>query len=109
MTLKLHNSMWPGLVGKEEGTDHPPIGLDRMVEMTAAAQVGDAKFDGVDCFLFHPHTDPNATDDGKVNPYVNAFCWQHHEAQAEAIARYDFPCVNVAKGAADVTTIRESD
>jgi sugar phosphate isomerase/epimerase len=63
MTLKLHNSMWPGLVGKEEGTDHPPIGLDRMVEMTAAAQVRDSKFDGVDCFLFHPHTDPDASED----------------------------------------------
>ena len=28
--------MWPGLVGKEEGTDHPPLSLDRMLEMTAA-------------------------------------------------------------------------
>ena len=27
---KLHNAMWPGLVGKEPGTDHPPISLDRM-------------------------------------------------------------------------------
>ena len=26
---KLHNAMWPGLVGKEAGTDHPPISLDR--------------------------------------------------------------------------------
>ncbi|MDA7623864.1 hypothetical protein N8641_01555 [Akkermansiaceae bacterium] len=23
-SLKVHNAMWPGLVGKEEGTDHPP-------------------------------------------------------------------------------------
>ena len=28
--------MWPGLVGKEPGTDHPPISLDRMLELTAA-------------------------------------------------------------------------
>ena len=28
---KFHNAMWPGLVGKEEGTDHPPISLDRML------------------------------------------------------------------------------
>lgn len=25
--------MWPGLVGKEPDTDHPPISLDRMLEL----------------------------------------------------------------------------
>ena len=55
--------MWPGLVGKEPGTDHPPISLDRMLELTAAATVNGQKFDGVDLFLFHPHTDPDASDD----------------------------------------------
>ena len=59
---KLHNAMWPGLVGKEAGTDHPPISFDRMLELTANARVGDQKFDGIDCFLFHPHTDPDASD-----------------------------------------------
>ena len=60
---KLHNVIWAGRVGKEEGTDHPPIGLDRMVELTAGADVDGQKYDGVDCFLFHPHTDPDASDD----------------------------------------------
>ena len=60
---KLHNAMWPGLVGKEPGTDHPPISLDRMLELTAAASVNGQKFEGVDLFLFHPHTDPDASDD----------------------------------------------
>ena len=60
---KLHNAMWPGLVGKEAGTDHPPISLDRMLELTANASVNGTKFDGVDLFLFHPHTDPDASDD----------------------------------------------
>lgn len=60
---KLHNAMWPGLVGKEPGTDHPPISLDRMLELTANAQVNGHKFEGVDLFLFHPHTDPDASDD----------------------------------------------
>ncbi len=60
---KLHNAMWPGLVGKEEGTDHPPISLDRMLELTANAEVNGQKFDGIDYFLFHPHTDPDASDD----------------------------------------------
>ena len=61
--MKLHNAMWPGLVGKEPGTDHPPISLDRMLELTVAAEADGRKFDGVDLFLFHPHTDPDASDD----------------------------------------------
>jgi len=60
---KLHNAMWPGLVGKEAGTDHPPISLDRMLELTVGANVNGQKFDGVDLFLFHPHLDPDASDD----------------------------------------------
>ena len=37
-SLKLHNAMWPGLVGKgdEEGQE-PPISLERMLELTAGA------------------------------------------------------------------------
>lgn len=60
---KLHNAMWPGLVGKEDGTDHPPISLDRMLELTVNAEVNGQKFDGVDLFIFHPHTDPEISDD----------------------------------------------
>ena len=55
--------MWPGLVGKEPGTDHPPIDLDHMLDFTVKAQVNGQKFDGVDLFLFHPHTDPDASVD----------------------------------------------
>jgi sugar phosphate isomerase/epimerase len=61
--MKLHNAMWPGLVGKEPGTDHPPISLDHMLELTAATEMNGRKFDGVDLFLFHPHTDPDISDD----------------------------------------------
>ncbi|MCH2127102.1 MAG: sugar phosphate isomerase/epimerase [Pirellulaceae bacterium] len=60
---KLHNAMWPGIVGKEDGTDHPPISLDRMLELTANAEVDGQKFEGIDYFLFLPHTDPDASDD----------------------------------------------
>lgn len=61
---KLHNAMWPGLVGKgnDEGQE-PPISLERMLELTAGAEVDGQKFDGIDYFLFLPHTDPNASDD----------------------------------------------
>jgi sugar phosphate isomerase/epimerase len=61
--IKLHNAMWPGLVGKEPDTDHPPISLEQMLDMTAAAEVDGHKFDGVDLFLFHPHTDPDLSED----------------------------------------------
>ncbi len=56
--------MWPGLVGKGDGPDQePPISLERMLDLTAAAEVNGRKFDGIDYFLFLPHTDPNASDD----------------------------------------------
>jgi len=61
---KLHNAMWPGLVGKgSEPGQEPPISLERMLELTAGAEVNGQKFDGIDYFLFLPHTDPNASDD----------------------------------------------
>jgi len=60
---KLHNAMWPGLGGKGDGPgQEPPISLDRMLELTAGAEVNGQKFDGVDCFLFLPHTNPKASD-----------------------------------------------
>ncbi len=60
---KLHNATWPGLVGKEAGTDHPPIALDRMLDFTARARVDGRGFDGVDIFLSLPHTSIDATDE----------------------------------------------
>ncbi len=50
----IHNAMWPGLVGKGPDSE-PPIDLDTMLNMTAAAEVDGVKFDGVDLFLFDPH------------------------------------------------------
>jgi sugar phosphate isomerase/epimerase len=59
---KLHNALWPGLVGK--GLDsEPAIGIDTMLDLTAAAEVNGTKFDGVDIFLFDPHVSIDATDD----------------------------------------------
>ena len=61
---KLHNALWPGLVGKGDGEGmEPPISLDKMLELTAAARCDEQKFDGVDVFLFHPHLDPESSDD----------------------------------------------
>ena len=60
---KLHNAMWPGLVGKGAPGAEPPIDLDTMLDLTAAAEVDGVRFDGVDLFLFDPHTSIDATDD----------------------------------------------
>src|SRR5258708_4022933 len=61
---KLHNAMWPGLVGKGDGPgQEPPISLEHMLDLTAAANVGGQKFEGIDYFLFLPHTNPEAKDD----------------------------------------------
>ena len=59
---RVHNAMWPGLVGKGPDSE-PPIDLDTMLRLTAAAEVNGAKFDGVDLFLFDPHISIDATDD----------------------------------------------
>lgn len=50
---KLHNATWPGIVGKGPDSE-PPISLEKMLEMTAAAEVDGVKFDGVDVGLFDP-------------------------------------------------------
>jgi sugar phosphate isomerase/epimerase len=59
---RLHNAMWPGLVGKGPDSE-PPISLDTMLELTAAAEVDGQKFEGVDIFAADPHTSIDATDD----------------------------------------------
>jgi sugar phosphate isomerase/epimerase len=61
---RLHNAMWPGLVGKG-GDSEPPIDLDTMLDLTAAAEVNGVRFDGVDIFLADPHT-PIDADDGEI-------------------------------------------
>jgi sugar phosphate isomerase/epimerase len=59
---KLHNAMWPGLVGKGPGSE-PFIDLDTMLDLTASAENGDARFEGVDLFLSDPHIGIDSTDD----------------------------------------------
>ncbi|MGQ9576824.1 MAG: TIM barrel protein [Thermoguttaceae bacterium] len=57
---KLHNAAWPGVVGKGDGGE-PPIDLDTMLDLTAAAQVDGIRFDGFDLFLYLPHIDIDST------------------------------------------------
>src|SRR5436305_12733329 len=58
----LHNAMWPGLVGKGPDSE-PPIDLDTMLNLTAAAEVNGVRFEGVDLFLSLPHTDIDSSAD----------------------------------------------
>ncbi|MBN8824255.1 MULTISPECIES: TIM barrel protein [unclassified Spirosoma] len=58
---KLHNAMWPGVVGKGPDSE-PVIDFDTMLQLTANAEVDGVKFDGVDLALFE-HIDVNLSDD----------------------------------------------
>ncbi len=60
---KLHNAAWPGLVGKGPDSE-PPIDLDRMLSLTADAEVDGVRFDGIDLFLFEPHISIDIDADG---------------------------------------------
>jgi sugar phosphate isomerase/epimerase len=60
---KLHNATWPGVVGKGSPGAEPFIDLDKMIDLTAKAEVKGVKFDGIDVFLFAPHVDIDSTDD----------------------------------------------
>jgi len=59
---KIHNAAWPGLVGKGPDSE-PPISLDTMLDLTAAANINGVKFDGIDLFLFDPHVSIDSSDD----------------------------------------------
>ena len=61
---KLHNAMWPGLVGKGSPGAEPFIDLDTMLDLTAKAEVNGVRFDGVDLFLYDPHISIDISDDG---------------------------------------------
>jgi sugar phosphate isomerase/epimerase len=54
--------MWPGLVGKGPDSE-PPIDLETMLDLTAAASVNGVGFDGVDLFLFDPHVSIDSSAD----------------------------------------------
>src|SRR5438132_6957699 len=60
---RLHNAMWPGLVGKGSPGAEPFIDLDTMLDLTAKAEVDGIKFDGVDIFLFDPHINIDVSED----------------------------------------------
>ena len=60
---KLHNAMWPGLVGKGSPGAEPSIDFDTMLNLTAQADVDGVRFDGIDLFLYDPHLSIEIDDD----------------------------------------------
>jgi sugar phosphate isomerase/epimerase len=61
---KLHNAMWPGLVGKGSPGAEPCLDFDTMLDLTSRAEVNGVKFDGIDIFLFDPHVSIDIDGDG---------------------------------------------
>ena len=60
---KLHNAMWPGVVGKGAPGAEPFIPLDTLLELTSRAEYEGQKFDGVDLWLADPHISIDASKD----------------------------------------------
>ena len=63
---KLHNAMWPGIVGKGTPGAEPIIPLDTLLKLTRDARGPNGeKFEGVDLFITAPHFDIDS-DKGAV-------------------------------------------
>src|SRR5690349_23351801 len=60
---KLHNAMWPGVVGKGSGDGEPFIDLDTLLELTSKAEYDGQRFDGVDLWLADPHISIDSSPD----------------------------------------------
>ena len=58
---RLHNAMWPGVVGK--GDEEPVIDLDTLLTLTANAEVNGVTFDGVDLWMADPHASIDSSAD----------------------------------------------
>ncbi len=99
---KLHNAMWPGLVGKGPEADEPAIDLETMLRLTIGAVVDGIKFDGVDLFLYDPHVSIDIGEDelrkladrvgsaGLVVGSVVAPVWFDGSAMGDATQRKNF-------------------
>ncbi len=59
---RLHNAMWPGVLGKGATGTEPYVSLDHMLGMTKRAYVDGRRFDGVDLILSHPHGNLDMSD-----------------------------------------------
>lgn len=72
---KLHNAMWPGVVGKGSGDGEPFIPLDRLLTLTRDAEYEGQKFDGVDLWLADPHISIDSTPDQvrKICDHIASF------------------------------------
>ena len=99
---KLHNAMWPGLVGKGPDAEEPAIDLETMLRLTAETSVDGIKFDGVDLFLYDPHVSIDIADEdlkrladrirsrGLVVGSVVAPVWFDGSAMGDATLRKNF-------------------
>ena len=60
---KLHNAMWPGLVGKGPDSEPPKSISTRCLISPRPRMWNGQRFEGVDLFLFDPHISMDSSDD----------------------------------------------
>jgi len=73
---KLHNAMWPGVVGKGTPDSEPIIPLDTLLKLTRDARGPNGeKFDGVDLFVVAPHFDIDSNKDAvkKMSDHIASY------------------------------------
>src|SRR5215475_8706197 len=73
---KLHNAMWPGVVGKGAPDSEPIIPLDTLLKLTRDARGPNGeKFDGVDLFVVSPHFDIDSDKDAvkKMSDHIASY------------------------------------
>jgi sugar phosphate isomerase/epimerase len=72
---KLHNALWPGVVGKGSADGEPIIGFETLLELTSKAEVNGQKFDGIDLWLADPHVsiDSSRDDIKRVGDHIASY------------------------------------
>lgn len=60
---KIHNAMWPGVVGKGAPGAEPIVPFDTLLDLTASAEIDGQKFDGIGLFLHDAHVSVDSTPD----------------------------------------------
>lgn len=68
--LNLHNSMWPGIVGKGSDADEPVISIDQMINMTVETEDNSTTFDGIDLNVMAPHLEVDA-DGSEIRKFID--------------------------------------
>ena len=67
-SLKLHNAMWPGLIGKGDDEGQEPPSASRICSIFRPPPRWTEEFDGIDYFLSSTRTPRQATTSSRESP-----------------------------------------